>query len=75
MEENNFLEHFCSVFDEVEVSDLSMDTNFREIDEWSSLAALGLLAVMEEEYGVTLSNDDIKKSVTIRDIYNIVNTQ
>ncbi len=75
MEENNFLEHFCSVFDEVEVSDLSMDTNFREIDEWSSLAALGLLAVMEEEYGVTLSNDDIKKSVTIRDIYNIVNNQ
>ena len=49
-----------------------MDTEFKNLDEWSSIAALGLLAVMEEEYEAELSSKDIEKSTTIRDIYNIV---
>ena len=72
MDERIFLEHFASIFDEVEVEELTMDPLFKDIDEWSSITALGLLAVMEEEYEVALTHNDIKKSATIRDIYNIV---
>ena len=50
-----------------------MDTEFKDIDEWSSLTALALLAVIDEEYDVKLTNNDLKNSVTVRDIYNIVN--
>jgi acyl carrier protein len=72
MDENKFVEDFASIFDDVEVTELTMDTEFKNLDEWSSLAALGLLAVMEEEYDAELSSKDIEKSITIRDIYNIV---
>ncbi|WP_407404324.1 acyl carrier protein [Chryseobacterium sp.] len=72
MDENLFIENFISIFDDIDASEVNMDTEFKNLDEWSSLAALGLLAVMEEEYEVELSSKDIEKSNTIRDIYNIV---
>lgn len=72
MEESKFLENFAAIFDDVDVSGLSMDTHFKDFDEWSSLAALGLLAVVSDEYDVELNNDDIKKAVTIQDIFNVV---
>jgi acyl carrier protein len=72
MDENKFIENFATIFDDTEASELTMDTEFKKLVEWSSLAALGLLAVMEEEYDVTLNSKDIEKSIFIRDIYNIV---
>jgi acyl carrier protein len=72
MEENKFIENFATIFDDTEASELTMDTEFKNLDEWSSLAALGLLAVMEEEYDAELSSKDFEKAVTIRDIYNVV---
>lgn len=72
MEEVKFLENFVTIFDDVDLSDINMDTEFKSFEEWSSLTALGLLAVMEEEYEVSLTHNDIKNSNTIRDIYNII---
>lgn len=73
MNEIEFVKNFASIFDEIEDNELTMDTEFRNIDEWSSLTALALLAVIDEEYDVKLTNNDLKNSVTVRDIYNIVN--
>lgn len=72
MEENKFIEDFASIFDDVEASELTMETEFKNLDEWGSLVALGLLAVMDEEYDAELSSKDIERSNSIRDIYNIV---
>jgi acyl carrier protein len=72
MDESKFLKDFSEIFDDTDASELSMDTEFKNLDEWSSIAALGLLAVMEEEYEAELSSKDIEKSSTVRDIYNIV---
>ena len=72
MEELKFLENICSIFDDVDVGDLSMNTQFKNFDEWSSLTALGLLAVISDEYNVELNNDDIKNANTIQDVFNIV---
>ena len=72
MDELKFLENFCAIFDDVEIDELSMNTHFKEFDEWSSLTALGLLAVVSDEYNVELNNDDIINAVTIQDIFNIV---
>lgn len=73
MNEIEFLKKFASIFDEIGDNELTMDTEFKDIDEWSSLTALALLAVIDEEYDVKLTNNDLKNSVTVRDIYNIVN--
>ncbi|MFJ1377343.1 acyl carrier protein [Capnocytophaga canimorsus] len=75
MNQEKFLEDFASIFDEIDASEITMSTEFKNFEEWSSLVALGLLAVMEEEYDVTLTHNDIKNAVTVTDIYNIVKTQ
>ena len=75
MDKNKFIEDFTSIFDEVEVSEVTMATEFKNFEEWSSLAALELLAVIEEEYDVALTHNDIKNAVTVEDIYNIVQNQ
>ena len=75
MDKNKFIEDFTSIFDEVEVSEVTMATEFKNFEEWSSLAALGLLAIIEEEYDVALTHNDIKNAVTVEDIYNIVQNQ
>lgn len=72
MEMKEFVSNFAAQFDETEESVFTSETHFREIEEWSSLVALSIIAMVDEEYDVTLKGDDIKNSETIADIYNAV---
>ena len=47
-------------------------TKFRELDEWSSLIALSIIAMVDEEYDVTLKGDDMRQAETIEELFNIV---
>ena len=72
MEINEFVTHFASQFDETDASEFEAGKNFREIEEWSSLSALSLIAMVDELYKVKLTGEDIRNSKTIRDIFNII---
>lgn len=67
-----FVALFAEQFDETEPEVFTGDKLFREVDEWSSLIALSVIAMVDEEFGVTLKGDDIKNSNTVEDIYNAV---
>lgn len=75
MESNLFVQNFASQFDDTNPSEFSIETRFRNIDEWSSLVALSIIAMVDEEYKVKLTGDDIRNSQTISDIYNIVKSR
>ena len=49
--------------------------NFKELDEWSSLIALSIIAMVDDEYDVTLKGDDIKNAVTIEDLFKTVESK
>lgn len=72
MDINAFLDNFAGQFDDTPAGRIKPDTVFRDLDEWSSLVALSIIAMVDEEYGVTLKGDDIKNATTIRDIFNRV---
>lgn len=72
MEINEFVENFANQFDETDPSEISASTNFRELEEWSSLTALSIIAMVDEEYDVTLKGDDIKNANTVEDLFNTV---
>ena len=72
MEINEFIEHFAEQFDDTELSELKPETVFHELDEYSSLIALSIIAMVDEEYGVTLNANDMFSSVTIEDLFNKV---
>lgn len=72
MELNTFISNFADLFDETDPSQIKADTLFHDLEEWSSLIALSIIAMVDEEYDVTLKGDDIRNSKTIEDLFNVV---
>ena len=70
MEIKDFIENFAEQFDDTAVEMLSAETKFRELDEWSSLIALSVIAMVDEVYGITINGEDIRSSQTISDLFN-----
>lgn len=75
MEINEFIEKFAEIFDDTDASTLTPQTNFRELDEWSSLAALGVIAMADEEYEVELSGNELREAQTIQDLFNTISAK
>lgn len=75
MELKEFIENFANQFDETDASEFTAETKFHDLEEWSSLIALSLIAMVDEEYDVTLKGDDIKSAVTVEDLFNTVKSK
>lgn len=72
MELKTFLEHFADQFDDTEASVFTPATKFKELEEWSSLMALSIIAMIDDEYEVVLKGDDIRNATTIEELFNVV---
>lgn len=75
MDLREFIENFANQFDETDARVLSGETKFKELDEWSSLIALSVIAMVDEEYDVTIKGEDIRNSDTIVDLFNTINSK
>lgn len=71
----DFINNFELQFDDVEPKSITPETIFRDIPEWSSLTALLLIAMVDSEYDVTLSGDDIRNSKTVEELFRIVDSK
>lgn len=69
---DEFVQLFAELLDETDASALTADTNFRELDEWSSLIGLSVIAMVDEEFGVALKAKDFRLITTISDLYQVV---
>ncbi|MGM9777197.1 MAG: acyl carrier protein [Prevotella sp.] len=67
-----FVELFAEQFDETDATEIQVSTVFHDLDEWSSLIGLSVIAMVDEEFDVALKGDDVKTSVTVEDLYNKV---
>jgi acyl carrier protein len=72
MEINDFIQKFADQLDDTDVSQLTPETEFRDIEEWSSIIGLSIILMVDEEYGITLEAADIQKANTIEELFNIV---
>ncbi len=75
MEIKEFIEKFAEIFDDTDVSTLTPETKFRELDEWSSLTALGVIALADEEFDVELSGTEMRQANTIEDLFNLITSK
>ena len=75
MELKTFIENFAAQFDETDESVFGAETVFKELEEWSSLIALSVIAMIDEEYDVRIKGEDIRSANTIQDLYNVVRTK
>lgn len=68
---NEFLEFVAEVMD-VDVSELSKETTYKEYSKWDSLMMMNLVMELEEEYDTSISLDEIGKVHTLEDLYNLI---
>ncbi len=68
----DFIGLFAEQFDDTDASEITATTAFHNLDEWSSLIGLSVIAMVDEEFEVALKGDDVKGSVTVEDLYNKV---
>jgi len=75
MKLTDFVKNFSSQFEETAIDEFSPNTEFKKVKEWSSLIALSVIAMIDEEYEVKIKGDDIRNSSTIEDLYNIIKSR
>ena len=75
MELKDFIENFAAQFDETDANEFKPETEFKKLDEWSSLTALSIIAMVDEEYDVRIKGDDIRSASTIEDLFNLVKSK
>ena len=75
MEINDFIKNLADLYDEVDLLEFTPETKFKEFDEWSSLTSLSIVAMAEDEYGITLKGDDIRNATTVKELFDIVKSK
>lgn len=68
---DNFLQ-FTATELMIPIEKISFETKFRQISTWSSLNALIYISRINEETNVLISANDLVKSETIEDIYQLI---
>lgn len=68
----DFILNFADQFDETDASEFKVDTHFQELEEWSSLTAMSIIAFIKTEYNKTITGKETRSCETIEDLYNLV---
>lgn len=75
MEIKDFIANFADQFEDTSVDQISATTKFRDLEEWSSIIALAIIAMIDEEYDITIKGDDMRAAETVEDLFNIVKSK
>lgn len=67
-----FIENFLVAVDFQDPVEVTPETILIELPEWDSLAALGVIVMFDIEYSKTIISDDLKQSVTLQDLFNLL---
>ena len=69
---NTFIENFTTAVDFQEAVEITPQTLLADLEEWDSLAALGVIVMCDMEYGVTITGNDLKESRSIQDVFELI---
>lgn len=72
MEIIDFISKLAEQFDDTDISELTPECVFQELEEWSSLTALGIIAFVKTEYNKTISGREVRSCDTIQDLFDLV---
>lgn len=75
MEINDFIQNFADQFEDIDINKISPETSFRDLDEWSSLIALSVLAMIDEEYDVQLKGEEMRNAKTVQQLFDLVQSK
>lgn len=71
MDINEFIQIFKESFDEVE-DNIAPKTRYKELEHWTSMQALLLIAHLDDSINVILDAEDIKDTSTIEELFKVI---
>lgn len=72
MELKEFVANFAEQFDDTDASEIQANTEFHDLDEWSSLTGMSVIALAKTEYGKSITGAELKACVTVVDVFNLI---
>ena len=75
MEIKEFIQNFAEQFEDADDSVFTPETVVDDLDEWSSLVGLSLIAMIDDEYDVTIKGDELRAAKTINDVFELVKSK
>lgn len=72
MELNEFIADFANQFDDTDPTEFKAETVFHDLDEWSSLVGMSLIAMAKTQYGKTITGAELKACITVEDVFNLI---
>lgn len=75
MELKEFIKNIAGQFENTDPATITAATDFKKLEEWSSLIALSIIAMTYEEYDIVLKGNDIRNSNTVEDLFNVIKSK
>ena len=72
MELKDFITAFADQFDDTDASEIQASTVFHDLEEWSSLTGMGVIALAKTQYGKTITGAEVRACVTVEDLFNLI---
>lgn len=72
MELNDFVAKFAEQFDDTDVSEITASTVFHDLEEWSSLTGMGVIALARTVYDKAITGAELRSCVTVEDVFNLI---
>ncbi|WP_458449419.1 acyl carrier protein [Fibrobacter sp.] len=75
MEIESFIRDFAEMFEDTDSSAIQANTNYQELDEWSSLIAMSIVAMVRTKYGKAVTGKEIRSCETVEELFNLITTK
>ena len=62
------IENIRDIFEEIDTSSFNLKTRFKDNDEWDSMCALNLIALLDEKYNVAINGNQISNINNIEEL-------
>ena len=69
---DTFIENFLTAVDFQEAVEVTADTILKDLPEWDSLAALGVIVMCAVDYNKTITGDHLKACITVSDLHKLL---
>ena len=57
---------------EIENIEVNLEDNFRDYENWDSMAALSVIAMIDDEFGVVINGEDFRNLNTVGDLIQAI---
>lgn len=75
MDLQKFITDFADQFDDTDASEILAETKFHELEEWSSMIGMGVIALARIEYGKTITGAEIRSCETVKDLFSLIESK